>query len=261
MGIVFQAEDTHLNRAVAVKAMLPEVAKKTSARERFLREARAAAALEHDHIVAIFHVGEEGGVPYLVMPMLKGCSLEDYLKKKQGDRAGAPLTVGQILKLGREMARGLVAAHEVGLIHRDIKPANVWLDATAGGRVKILDFGLARPAESDATLTQSGVIVGTPAYMAPEQAQGLKVDGRADLFSLGCVLYRLCSGRLPWKGENAMATLMAVSTEETTSLSQLKPDLPPAWPSWSCSSWRRNLGIGRSRPRQWSKPSRRSNGN
>ena len=139
-----------------------------------------------------------------------------------------PLTVGQILKLGREMARGLAAAHAVGLIHRDIKPANLWLDATAGGRVKILDFGLARPAESDATLTQSGVIVGTPAYMAPEQAQGLKVDGRADLFSLGCVLYRLCSGRLPWKGENAMATLMAVSTEETTSLSQLKPDLPPA---------------------------------
>ncbi|OAI55012.1 hypothetical protein AYO44_13745 [Planctomycetaceae bacterium SCGC AG-212-F19] len=223
MGVVFQAEDSHLKRVVAVKAMLPEVAKKATARERFLREARAAAALEHDHIVPIYHVSEERGVPYLVMPMLKGASLEDWLKKK-----GSSLTVGQILKLGREIAKGLAAAHEVGLIHRDIKPANIWLDATTGGRVKILDFGLARPAETDAQITQSGIIVGTPAYMAPEQATGQKIDGRADLFSLGVVLYRLCSGRLPWKGETAMATLMAVATEEATPLDQLKPELPPA---------------------------------
>jgi serine/threonine protein kinase len=143
MGVVFQAQDTHLKRVVALKAMLPEVARKPTARERFLREARAAAALEHDHIVTVHHVGEERGVPYLVMPLLKGASLEDFFKKKQGDQQGTPLSVNQILKLGREIAKGLAAAHEVGLIHRDIKPANIWLDATANGRVKILDFGLA----------------------------------------------------------------------------------------------------------------------
>jgi serine/threonine protein kinase/Leucine-rich repeat (LRR) protein len=254
MGMVFLAEDPRLKRTVALKVMLPEVAKKESARERFLREARAAAAIEHDHIITIYQVDEDRGVPFLAMPLLKGMSLENYLRKKGKSEpdafatasesvakasatAGAPvahasgsagLTLGQILKLGREIAKGLAAAHERGLIHRDIKPANIWLDATAGGRVKILDFGLARSPETDATITQSGMIVGTPAYMAPEQATGQKVDGRADLFSLGVVLYRLCSGRLPWHGDTAMATLMAVATEEAASLAQLKPDLPPA---------------------------------
>jgi serine/threonine protein kinase/Leucine-rich repeat (LRR) protein len=225
MGLVFQAEDPKLQRAIALKVMLPALAANASAKERFLREARATAAIEHDHIVTIHQVDEDRGVPFLAMQMLKGMSLEDYLKKAK--QTNKPLTLGQILKLGREIARGLAAAHERGLIHRDIKPANVWLDATAGGRVKILDFGLARPQATDSTITQSGMIVGTPAYMAPEQAAGQKVDGRADLFSLGCVLYRLCSGRLPWKGETAMATLMAVATEEATPLQELNPRLPP----------------------------------
>jgi WD40 repeat protein len=225
MGMVFQAEDPHLQRAIALKVMLPALAANAAAKERFLREARATAAIEHDHIVTIHQVDEDRGVPYLAMQMLKGMSLEDYLKRAKDTKK--PLTLGQILKLGRETARGLAAAHERGLIHRDIKPANVWLDATAGGRVKILDFGLARPAEADSSITQSGMIVGTPAYMAPEQAQGKPVDGRADLFSLGVVLYRLCSGRMPWKGENAMATLMAVATEEPVPVQELNPDLPP----------------------------------
>jgi WD40 repeat protein len=224
MGMVFQAEDPHLQRAVALKVMLPSLAANAAAKERFLREARATAAIEHDHIVTIHQVDEDRGVPYLAMQMLKGMSLEDYLKRAKETKK--PLTLGQILKLGREIAKGLAAAHERGLIHRDIKPANVWLDATAGGRVKILDFGLARPAEADSSITQSGVIVGTPAYMAPEQAQGKPVDGRADLFSLGCVLYRLCSGRMPWKGENAMATLMAIASEEPVGVQELNPDLP-----------------------------------
>jgi serine/threonine protein kinase/Leucine-rich repeat (LRR) protein len=226
MGMVFLAEDPRLKRTVALKVMLPEVAKKETARERFLREARATAAIEHDHIITIYQVDEDRGVPYLAMPLLKGMSLESYLKRAKETKK--PLTLGQILKLAREIAKGLAAAHERGLIHRDIKPANIWLDATAGGRVKILDFGLARPTETDSTITQSGMIVGTPAYMAPEQAAGQKIDGRADLFSLGCVLYRLCSGHLPWHGETAMATLMAVATEEETPLGQLNPDLPPA---------------------------------
>jgi len=241
MGMVFLAEDPRLKRTVALKVMLPEIAKKESARERFLREARAAAAIEHDHIITIYQVDEDRGVPFLAMPLLKGMSLENYLRKKgksdpdatagesvANASGSAGLTLGQILKLGREIAKGLAAAHERGLIHRDIKPANIWLDATAGGRVKILDFGLARSPETDATITQSGMIVGTPAYMAPEQATGQKVDGRVDLFSLGVVLFRLCSGRLPWHGDTAMATLMAVATEEAPALAQLKPDLPPA---------------------------------
>lgn len=209
--MVFLAEDPKLQRTVALKVMLPAVAVNATAMERFLREARATADIEHDHIVTIHQVDEDRGMPFLAMQLLKGMSLEDYLKKAQETKK--PITIGQILKLGREIAKGLAVAHEHGLIHRVIKPANVWLDATAGGRVKILDFGLARPAAADSTITQSGMIVGTPAYMAPEQATGQPLDGRADLFSLGVVLYRLCSGRLPWKGETAMGTLMAVATE------------------------------------------------
>jgi eukaryotic-like serine/threonine-protein kinase len=223
MGVVFAAEDTQLKRSVAVKAMLPDVAKKTTARERFLREARAAAALQHDHIAAVYHVAEENGVPYLVMPLLKGASLDDFLKKQPEKK----LSPGQILKLGREIAKGLAAAHEVGLIHRDIKPANIWLDATAGGRAKILDFGLARATTDDAQLTSPGLVVGTPSYMAPEQAQGKSVDGRADLYSLGCLLYRLGAGRVPFQGTDAVSTLLLAATEEPTPLEELNPELPP----------------------------------
>ncbi|MBL8794192.1 MAG: protein kinase [Planctomycetia bacterium] len=225
MGMVFLAEDPKLQRTVALKVMLPAVAVNATAKERFLREARATAAIEHDHIVTIHQVDEDRGMPFLAMQLLKGMSLEDYLKKVKETKK--PITLGQILKLGREVARGLAVAHERGLIHRDIKPANIWLDATAGGRVKILDFGLARPAAADSTITQSGMIVGTPAYMAPEQATGQQIDGRADLFSLGVVLYRLCSGRLPWKGETAMGTLMAVATEDPPTIQELNPRLPP----------------------------------
>src|SRR5262249_15078983 len=153
------AEDPGLQRTVALKVMLPGVAANPAAKERFLREARATAAIEHDHIVSIYQVDEDRGVPYIAMQFLKGMSLEDYLKKARETKK--PLSLGQILKLGREIAKGLAAAHERALIHRDIKPANVWLDATAGGRAKILDFGLARPSATDSNITQSGMIVGT----------------------------------------------------------------------------------------------------
>jgi len=225
MGVVFEAEDVHLQRAVALKAMRPDIAQNASARERFLREARATANIEHDHIVTIFQVGEDRGVPFLAMQLLKGMSLEDYLKKKLESQPALP--VDRVLRVGREIARGLAAAHARGLIHRDIKPANIWLDATAGGRVKILDFGLARAADGEGTLTQSGVIVGTATYMAPEQARGEKVDARADLFSLGCVLYRLATGRLPWKGEDVMSTLVAIATNPPMPVQQFNPELPP----------------------------------
>ena len=140
-------------------------------------------------------------------------------------KKGRKPTLAQILRIGREMARGLGAAHQRGLIHRDIKPANVWLEAPQG-RVKILDFGLARGAKDDSQLTQSGAILGTPAYMSPEQANGQKVDHRTDLFSLGCVLYRLCTGKMPFKGETTMATLMCVVTEHPRPVHEVNPAIP-----------------------------------
>jgi eukaryotic-like serine/threonine-protein kinase len=223
MGIVFMAEDTRLNRVVALKVMLPSIARKPIARDRFLREARATAAIEHDHIVTIYHVSEEGEpVPYLAMQFLKGMTLDHWLK------AGKILNVPQIMRIGKEIAKGLAAAHARQLVHRDIKPSNVWLDAANRGRVKILDFGLARPTDEETHLTQEGIIVGSPAYMSPEQARGQNVDERCDLFSLGCVLYRLCAGRLPFSGSDAMSMLLEIASKEPTPLTQLNADLPVA---------------------------------
>jgi serine/threonine protein kinase/Leucine-rich repeat (LRR) protein len=212
MGIVFQAEDVALKRRVALKVMKPQAARRPKAKERFLREAQAAAAIEHDHIVTIHQVGEERGVPFLAMQWLKGVSLEDRLRAK-GNNPPAALSVPQIVRIGRQIALGLAAAHEQGLIHRDIKPANLWLTPEQGGRIKILDFGLARALADDVHLTQSGTIVGTPAYMAPEQARSDKIDHRCDLFSLGVVLYRLTTGRLPFRGDSTMAVLTSLAMD------------------------------------------------
>ncbi len=225
MGVVFQAEDPQLQRLVALKVMLPTLAAGATARKRFLREAQAAAKLEHDHIVAIYHVGEDRGVPFLAMPFLQGESLDERVK-----RAGQ-LPPAEVLRVGRETAEGLAAAHAKGLIHRDIKPGNLWLQgaagAAAGGRVKILDFGLAGVAdESGQHLTQSGAILGTPAYMAPEQATGQKADARSDLFSLGCVLYRLATGALAFRGADTISTLMAVATESPRPPHEVNPAVP-----------------------------------
>jgi serine/threonine protein kinase len=222
MGMVYLAEDTQLQRTVALKVMLPELARRPAAKERFLREARACAKIEHDNIVTIYQVGEDRGVPYLAMPLLKGMTLEDFITKK-----GPTLRLEQVLKLGREVAQGLAAAHAQGLVHRDIKPGNIWLDASAGGRAKILDFGLARPSEASAQITQSGTIVGTAAFMAPEQARGGAIDARADLFSFGCVLYRLCTGTMPWQGGELVATLLTMASEPPTPILEHTPGLPP----------------------------------
>jgi WD40 repeat protein/serine/threonine protein kinase len=230
MGVVFRAEDPQLARPAALKAMLPSLAASASARQRFLREARSAAAIKHDHIVTIYQVGEDRGVPFLAMEFLEGEPLDVRL-----ERVGK-LPVADVLRIGREMALGLSAAHKRGLIHRDIKPANVWLETSPGERgvstpwcrVKILDFGLARTAGDAGQLTQPGAIVGTPAYMAPEQAQGTGVDARCDLFSLGCVLYRMATGQVPFKGTDMISTLMAVATEDPRPPHELDPELPPA---------------------------------
>jgi formylglycine-generating enzyme required for sulfatase activity len=218
MGFVFEAEDTALQRQVAVKVMRPEVAAQPEAKGRFLREARAAAGLHDDHVVTIYHVGEERGVPFLVMPLMKGETLHDRMKVRR-------LTIAEIVRIGRGTAQGLAAAHAAGLVHRDIKPANLWLEAPTG-RVRVLDFGLARPVLSDNPLTQTGEVLGTPAFMAPEQARGQTLDARADLFSLGCVLYLLTTDTKPFQGIEVM--LHGVRPEKLAPPCQLNPTVPPA---------------------------------
>jgi serine/threonine protein kinase len=222
MGIVFEAEDTHLQRRVALKAMKPAVVTPSN-RERFLHEARATAAIEHDHIVTIYQVGEDCGVPYLAMKLLQGQSLEDKLTAE-----GGWLPVPEVLRIGREVAEGLEAAHAKGLIHRDIKPANIYLEGERG-RVKIVDFGLARAAEYDMNLTQEGLVMGTPAYMAPEQADDKPLDHRCDVFSLGCVMYRASTGQMPFKGKDSMGIMMALATKQPDSPRAIDPMVPEAF--------------------------------
>ena len=219
MGVVYSAVDTRIDRRLALKVMQPKYAALPAAKERLLREARAAAGINHDNVLTIYEADEHQGVPYIAMPFLRGCPLDEYLKHK-----GCP-SLSKVLRITRETAAGLAAAHAVGLIHRDIKPSNLWLEDPSG-RVKVFDFGLARPLVTDAELTQYGAVVGTPSYMAPEQARSERIDHRADLFSLGAVLYRLCSGQVPFQGENTLAILFAVTTHELPPVRQINPAVP-----------------------------------
>ena len=223
MGAVYLAFDERLQRKVALKVMLPRAAANPTSKVRFLREARAAARISSDYVVNIYEADEIDGTPFIALQYLQGYPLDEYLKKK-----GLP-SLPQAIRIGRETALGLVAAHELGLIHRDIKPGNVWLEAP-NGRVKILDFGLAKPVtEADEKeLTASGAVVGTPSYLSPEQGLGLTLDGRADLFSLGCMLYRLCTGRLPFERPGLMATMMAIINEAPPPVRELNPQIPEA---------------------------------
>jgi Leucine-rich repeat (LRR) protein len=219
MGVVYRAEDPQLKRPVALKAILPKLGASDSARKRFLREAQAAAAITHDNIVHIYQVGEDRGVPFMAMQLLDGESLEACLKRTRR------LPTAEVLRVGRETAEGLAAAHQCGLIHRDIKPPNLWLEGPKR-RVKILDFGVARAAGDEAHLTQTGAIIGTPAYMAPEQASARPVDHRCDLFSLGCVLYRLATGERPFKGRDTISILAALAREDPPAPASLNPEVP-----------------------------------
>ena len=220
MGDVYRAEDPKLGREVAIKVMRAEMAASPNARERFVRETRAAAALQHDHVVPIFHVGEDGGVPYLVMPLLVGQSLEARLE-------AGPLPPAEAARIGHEAALGLAAAHAAGLVHRDVKPANLWLE-DPNRRVKVLDFGLARAADGADGLTRPGGILGTPAYMAPEQADGHPVDARADLFSLGATLYEMATGQAAFRRSTLTATLRAVADHHPPAPHEVNPAVPAA---------------------------------
>jgi WD40 repeat protein/serine/threonine protein kinase len=218
MGVVLTAVDRSLQRIVAIKVLAAHLATSPGARKRFIREAQAAAAVRDEHVISIYAVEESRDLPYLVMEYIEGISLEERIS------GAAPLGLKEILRIGMQTAAGLSAAHAQGLVHRDIKPANILLE-NGVQRVKITDFGLAR-AVDDASLTQSGVVAGTPQYMAPEQARGEPVDQRTDLFSLGSVLYTLCTGRVPFRAEGSLAVLKRVCEDCPRSIREINPEIP-----------------------------------
>src|SRR5262245_31995526 len=218
MGVVLRARDGKLERVVALKVLAAPLAVSGSARQRFAREARAAAAVRDEHVIAIHAVEDRGPVPYLVMEFIAGCTLEALLRRD------GPLEVKQVLRIGIQAASGLAAAHRQGLVHRDVKPANILLE-NGVQRVKLTDFGLARAAD-DASLTQSGLIAGTPLYMSPEQAAGEPIDARADLFGLGSVLYEMCTGRPAFRGPSTVAVIRRVCDEAPRPIRELNPEIP-----------------------------------
>jgi serine/threonine protein kinase/class 3 adenylate cyclase len=223
MGVVYRAHDTELDRTVAIKTLLASAIGDQEVLERFVREAKAASRLQHPAIVIIYHVGIQGDTRYIVMEYVEGKTL----KKAIG---GKPMPVNQICALGIQLADALTLAHEKNVVHRDLKAENVML--TPRMQAKILDFGLAKLREpeagADATvLTQVGIIMGTVSHMSPEQALGMEVDGRSDIFSLGVVFYEMATGRMPFEGPTAQATMARVLNMDPVPIGQLNPDLPP----------------------------------
>lgn len=218
MGVVFKAFDATLHRFVAIKMLLPHLAASGAARKRFAREGQAVAAVVDDHVMAIHCVDQWQGVPYLVMTYSRGCSLQKRLSDN------GPLEIREILRIGMQAAKGLAAAHAQGIVHRDIKPANIFLDQTVE-RVQLMDFGLAR-AVDDASLTRTGVLAGTPQYMSPEQARAEAVDHRSDLFSLGSVMYAMCTGHAPFRAESSYSVLRLITDKEPRRIQEINPDVP-----------------------------------
>jgi eukaryotic-like serine/threonine-protein kinase len=219
MGVVLRAVDASLKREVAVKVLDPGLSKQKVARERFCREAQAAAKVAHENIVAVYQVGgEAAGVPYIVMQLVKGQTLENRLK------VAGKLSVPEAVQVGIQAAAGLAAAHEHSLIHRDIKPANILIEDITK-KVKLTDFGLAR-AEEDAKLTRTGFVAGTPLYMAPEQARGETVDMRSDLFSLGSVLYESLTGKPAFDAKTPLMVLRRLTDEHHEPLHKVVPEVP-----------------------------------
>lgn len=222
MGVVLKAYDRELKRLVAIKALAPHLVHTPLARKRFAREAQAAAAVVNLHVIAIHHVQPNGRLPFLVMPLLTGESLAHRLK------ASGKMELKEILRIGMQAADGLAAAHAQGLIHRDVKPANILLEKGVE-RAVLTDFGLARAAD-DVSITRQGFIAGTPEYMSPEQARGAALDGRSDLFSLGCVLYEMATGVSPFRTDSTLATLRLIIEDQPVALASLVPEIP----SWFC---------------------------
>jgi serine/threonine protein kinase len=234
MGEIYKARDSRLNRVVAVKVLAPGKMRDPMGRRRFIQEAQAASALNHPNIITIHDILPDGDTQYMVMEFVAGKTLHELI-------AAGRLSVPQVLQLSTQMANALGVAHAAGIIHRDFKPANVMVTGT--GLVKILDFGLAKLTDvsahmemtSDgypntltaAPLTREGSIMGTVNYMSPEQAEGLKVDGRSDIFSFGAVLYEMVTGHRAFDGDSGISTLSAVLRDEVKPIHQMAPDVPP----------------------------------
>jgi len=235
MGEVLLAEDTRLNRKVALKILLPEVAADPERMARFVQEARLASALSHPNAAHIYEIGEAGGSHYLAMEFIEGETLESHLTSDPA-KADRPLALAELVSIGAQVADALDAAHSKGVVHRDIKPANLMIGAR--GHVTVLDFGLAKLMPSgDAQaasssqiatqfLTSGGVVLGTVSYMSPEQALGREVDRRTDIFSLGVVLYRMATGRLPFTGATAQETLARILQAQPEAMARLNYELP-----------------------------------
>ncbi len=218
MGVVFRAKDTKLERIVAIKVLASAMAMSSKARKWFNREARTAAAVRDDHVVAIHAVVDDAPLPYLVMEYIEGRNLSSIL------RSDGPMNFTEVVRIGYQIACGLEAAHKQGLIHRDVKPANILVEARTQ-RVKLTDFGLAR-AVDDSSASQNELIAGTPMYMAPEQAASLAIDHRADLFSLGSVLYEMCTGKSAFGAPTSIASIKRVCEEATEPIDSLREDTP-----------------------------------
>jgi serine/threonine-protein kinase len=222
MGTVYKALDPALGRTVAVKVLRPELASIQSARQRFSLEARAMASVAHQHVVPIYAVDEHRGLPYLAMEYVPGGTLESRLKQQ------GPLELISVLRITQQIALALEAAHDTGIVHRDIKPANILLDRGVD-RVRVADFGLVRVSD-DASMTRSGMIAGTPLYMAPEQVKGEVCDPRSDLFSLGSLVYTLIAGVPPFQADSPYAAMQKIVHDQPKSLLSYRDDAP----DWLC---------------------------
>ena len=218
MGIVLKGFDTELHRVVAIKVLKPHLAHIGAARHRFAREAQSAAAVVHEHVIPIYDVQSDSEMPFLVMQFVPGQSLQSRVDER------GPLDAKEVLRIARQIAAGLTAAHAQGLVHRDVKPANILMEESVE-RILISDFGLARTVD-DATLTRTGIVAGTPHYMSPEQASGQAVDHRSDLFSMGSVLYFMCTGRPPFRAEHALAVLHRICHDTHRPVEEVNPDVP-----------------------------------
>lgn len=228
MGLVFRGYDPRVSRPVAVKVLKPGFAARPGARARFLQEVRAAGRLEHPHTVPVYDVGEQRGVHFLVMPLLRGEPLDDRLARD------GPLPAADVLRVACGAAAGLAAAHAAGVIHRDVKPSNLWLDGEPGGagwRVRVLDFGLSQPTDTGDPLTPAGAVAGTVPYMSPEQALGRPLDERTDLFSLGVVLYEALAGVRVFHREHPAAAALAVVESHPEPPDRVRAGVPPELPA------------------------------
>src|SRR5690606_3219825 len=218
MGVVYLARETRLDRPVAIKVLPPHLTGDATIRERFLREARTAAQLSHPHIVPIYRAEEANRCAYFVMAFIEGENLAERVRDR------GPLPPVEVVRLLRESAWALAYAHLRGVVHRDIKAANIMIER-GSGRAVLTDFGIARDSHAS-SLTQAGEVVGTVHYMSPEQANGLPLDGRSDLYSLGVAGFQALSGRLPFEGDNPAAVLLAVSSRTAPSLGAVAPQVP-----------------------------------